>query len=217
MPELLEAYAEAIRTSAPRPTWITRFGGPGGAAPGGSSAVTQELEPGSYVWICPVEDSLGNPHFAKGESKTFVVREAGTDPAGQAAPPTATATIRLTDFGFALDSAIAGGRHTLRVENAGMEPHDLVLLRLAPGATLDDVRRFLNPERARRPDEADQPPPPLESLGMPVGGIAVIAPGMHVFLDADLAPGEYVLACMATAPDGRSHIEHGMIQQVRIQ
>jgi hypothetical protein len=49
-----------------------------------------------------------------------------------------------------------------------------------------------------------------------VGGIAVIAPGMHVFLEADLAPGEYVLACMATAPDGRSHIEHGMIQQVRI-
>jgi hypothetical protein len=29
--------------------------------------------------------------------------------------------------------------------------------------------------------------------------------------------GDYVLLCMATAPDGKSHIEHGMIKQFRIQ
>ena len=57
--ELVAAYAEAIRTSGPRPKWVTRFGGPGGAAPGDSSSDTQYLEPGSYVWICPVEDDKG--------------------------------------------------------------------------------------------------------------------------------------------------------------
>ena len=31
-----------------------------------------------------------------------------------------------------------------------------------------------------------------------------------------LSPGEYALVRMATAPDGRSHIEHGMIRQNRI-
>ena len=31
-----------------------------------------------------------------------------------------------------------------------------------------------------------------------------------------LSPGEYVLICMATAPDGRSHIEHGMAQQLTV-
>ena len=49
--DLVAAYAEAIRTSGPRPKWVTRFGGPGGTAPGGTSTVTQFLEPGTYVWI----------------------------------------------------------------------------------------------------------------------------------------------------------------------
>ena len=71
--ELVQGYAKAIRTSGPRPEWLTRFGGPGGTAPGATSSVTQYLEPGSYVWICPVEDSNGNPHFGKGEYKPFVV------------------------------------------------------------------------------------------------------------------------------------------------
>lgn len=214
--ELLDAYAEAIRTSAARPKWIKRFGGPGGVAPGGSSAVTQNLEPGSYVWICPVEDTAGHPHFAKGESKAFVVR-AATNPAGQASPPVASAVIRLMDFTFAVDSQLTAGRHMIRVENTGSEPHDLVMMKLAPGETLEQVRSFLNPERARRPGEAGQPLPPLKSLELLAGGIAVIAPGMHVFFQADLTPGEYLLVCMTTAPDGRSHIEHGMIQQIRIQ
>lgn len=73
----------------------------------------------------------------------------------------------------------------------------------------------LNPERARRGDQAGEPPPPLERLGTGAGGIA-IAPGMESFFDANLSPGEYALVCMATAPDGRSHIEHGMLRQIRI-
>lgn len=121
------------------------------------------------------------------------------------------------DFTFRVDSQLKAGRHTIRVENAGLEPHDLVMMKLAPGETLDDVRSFMNPERARRPGAADTPPPPLKSLENLGGGIAVIGSGMHVFFEADLTPGEYVLICMTTAPDGRAHIEHGMIQQVRIQ
>jgi len=210
-------YAEAIRTSAPRPDWLTRFGGPGGAAPGDTSNVTQFLEPGSYVWICPVEDSAGNPHFSKGEFTTFVVRTSSTDTA-PVAPPTATMSIRLMDYSFAFDAPPAAGHHTIRVQNTGGQGHDLVMLKLAPGKTLEDVRLSLNPERARRADQRDQPAAPLESLvGPGGGGIAAIRPGMEVFFTTTFTPGEYVLVCMATAPDGRSHIEHGMIQQIRIQ
>lgn len=64
------------------------------------------------------------------------------------------------------------GQHTIRVENAGLEPRDLVMMKLAPG--------------------------------------------MESFFEADLSPGAYVLLCMATAPDGRSHIEHGMVKEIRI-
>ena len=112
VPELVDAYALAIRTSGPRPKWVTRFGGPGGTAPSDSSTVTQYLEPGSYVWICPVEDEKGNPHFGKGEFKPFVVRAAAGGVDDRGAAPEASVVIRLTDFSFELD-APAPGRHTV--------------------------------------------------------------------------------------------------------
>lgn len=214
--ELVDAYADAIRTSGARPQWVKRFGGPGGTAPGDSSSVTQYLEPGSYVWICPVEDSAGGPHFAKGEVKPFVVGAANPALADRGAAPKADVVIRLLDFSFAIDSSLRAGRHTIRVENAGAEPHDLVLMKLAPGRTLEDVRTSMNPERPRRPDQSAEPVPPLESLGTLTGGIAVIAPRMQTFFETTLTRGEYVLICMTTAPDGRSHIEHGMIRQVSV-
>ncbi len=216
VPELVEAYAEAIRTSGPRPKWLTRFGGPGGAAPGETSSVTQFLEPGSYVWVCPIEDEAGTPHFAKGETWPFVVRAAGPDVANPAAAPVADLVVRLLDFSFDVGTPIRAGRHTVRVENAGVEPHDLVVMKLAPGRTIQDLQTWMNPERARRPGQAEEPPPPLETVGTGAGGIAAIAPGMASYFEADLTPGEYVLLCMATAPDGRSHIEHGMIRQVSV-
>jgi hypothetical protein len=75
----------------------------------------------------------------------------------------------------------------------------------------------MNPERARRTGQAGEPPPPLESLMTGAGGIAAIAPGMEAFFETGITPGEYVLVCMATAPDGRSHIEHGMIRQISVR
>ncbi|MEO5510088.1 MAG: hypothetical protein ABIS27_05620 [Longimicrobiales bacterium] len=217
VPELVQAYAEAIRTSGPRPKWVVRFGGPGGAAPSDSSAVTQNLEPGSYVLICPVEDSAGKPHFGNGEVKALVVRTAKADLAGQASAPTATMSIHLNDYAFGFDAPPMAGQHMIRVDNAGQQPHDVVLLKLAPGKTLNDVRMTMNPERARRPDEKNQPEMSMASLATMGGGIAVIRPGMEVFFKMNLIPGEYALVCMTTAPDGRSHIEHGMIQQMRIE
>lgn len=215
--DLVGAYLDAIRKSAPRPAWVKRFGGPGGTAPGDSSNVTQQLEPGSYVWICPVEDSTGTPHFAKGEVKPFVVHAVAGDAAGRAGPPKSDAAIRLSDFAFAVEAPLKPGRHTIRVENAGAEPHDLSLMKLAPGRTIDELRDWMNPERARRRHDAKAPPPPLEAIGSVAGGIAVISPGMSAYFDTTLTPGDYVLFCMATAPDGRSHIEHGMMQQIKVE
>jgi hypothetical protein len=183
--------------------------------------VTQYLEPGSYVWVCPIEDETGHPHFAKGQFKPFVVRATDGVVADRGAAPEADVVIRLTDYSFELDAPLRAGRHTVRVENTGADlreyGHDLVVFKLAPGKTLADMQRSLNPERARRPEERDDEAPSLESLGSLVGGVAAMATGMEVFFDVELTPGEYVLVCMATAPDGRSHIEHGMIQQVTVR
>ena len=41
--------------------------------------------------------------------------------------------------------------------------------------------------------------------------------GMDVFFATTLTRGDYVLLCMTTAKDGRSHLEHGMIQRMSVQ
>jgi hypothetical protein len=131
--------------------------------------------------------------------------------------PSAAATIRLLDFGFSVDSQMMAGEQTIRARNAGVEGHDLVMMKLAQGITLDDVSRTMNPEAARRSGNSAKPPVPFESLGTPVGGIAAIHSGMDVYFTVTLTPGDYALLCMATAGDGRSHIEHGMIQLMTVK
>lgn len=215
--DLVDAYAEAIRTSGPRPKWVRRFGGPGGVAPGDSASVTQLLQPGNYIWICPIEDSTGAPHFGKGEVKAFTVHAASADTANRATAPEADVQVRLMDYSFTVDTPLTTGRHTIRVENGGVEPHDLVLMKLAPGRTAEDLAMWLNPEQARRDEPAAAPPGSMRDLGMLAGGVAALGPGMEAFVEVELGTGEYALLCMATAPDGRSHIEHGMIRQVSVR
>ena len=176
---LVEHYAKAIRESGPRPTWIVRFGGPGAAGPHQTASVTQNLVPGSYVWICPVENEKGEAHFGVGEYREFVVRAANPGTVEAAAEPVASATVRLVDHAFTPDSSLMrAGRHTIRVENDGGEPHDMNMMKLAPGRTSEDLQRVLDPERARRPGDKDEPPPPLHELGSMVGGVAAMAPKM---------------------------------------
>lgn len=215
--DLAVAYAEAIRTSGPRPAWVRRFGGPGGAAPGDTMRVTQHLDAGEYVWICPVEDDAGRPHFSNGEVKAFVVRADSASAPPGAAPLAPTATIHLSDYAFTPEAPLTPGQHRIRVVNDGAEPHDLSLLKLAEGKTVDDVRAWLDPERARREVPAKPLEVPLDNLDGVGGGVAAMAPGMEAYVEATLTPGEYVLACMVTAPDGRSHIEHGMIRQISVR
>jgi hypothetical protein len=90
------------------------------------------------------------------------------------------------------------------------------MMKLMPGKTIEDIQNWMNPERARRADQAKGPAPSIETLASPGsgGGIAAIAPKMESFIEANITPGEYALFCMATAPDGRSHMEHGMIRQI---
>jgi hypothetical protein len=40
--------------------------------------------------------------------------------------------------------------------------------------------------------------------------------GADAYFEVDLAPGNYVLLCLITAVDGRSHIDHGMIQPIQV-
>jgi hypothetical protein len=57
-----------------------------------------------------------------------------------------------------------------------------------------------------------QGPPPATS----VGGVSSLAANTEAYFEVDLTSGDYALLCFVTAPDGRPHTEHGMIQRISI-
>ncbi len=200
--ELVEAYAEAIRTRGPRPEWMTRFGGPMAEPHSTAASVTQDLEPGLYAWVCGLEMPDGTIHFTAGEAQALVVLPTN-DQAASLAAPAVDNTMQLSDYAFALQAPLRSGSQTLKVENLGPEPHEVALAELAPGMTVADVEAWLNDP---------QGPPPATV----VGAVTALAPSLTAYLELNLTPGSYVLLCFVSAPDGRPHIAHGMIQQVTV-
>lgn len=200
--DLVEAYAEAIRTRGPRPEWMIRFGGPVAEPHSIAASVTQDLEAGLYAWICGMDTPDGTTHFTAREARALVVLPTGERTSGLTAP-NADNVMRLLDYSFALEAPLRSGIQTLMVENLGPEPHEVSVVKLAAGMTLADFEAWFN----------DPQGPPPATLA---GAVAALAPSLTAYLELDLTPGSYVLFCYVTAPDGRPHIAHGMIQQVTV-
>jgi hypothetical protein len=203
--EFVEAYEHAWRTVGPRPSWAKRVGGPGVAAPHATTNATMYLEPGSYGWYCHMWED-GVPHVFRntGMEHAFVVVARGDD-APNTTPPEATAEILLHDYSFQPSTPLTAGRHVFRVVNHGAEPHEVALVKLGSGVTIGDVLAW--------EQDMESPPPDFESTG----GVNALATGAETYFEVELEPGDYVLLCFVTAPDGRSHVQHGMIRQFSVE
>lgn len=191
------------------PSWATLMGGPNAAPPGGHGATsaTVPLRPGEYAWLCFVHSPMdGEPHYEKGMITGMTVT-AGERPE----LPEADMLMRLTDYDFELSEPLTPGTHTIRVRNYAAQPHEVVMFKLAPDKTREDLMAFLagmlDPEAA-----PPQGPPP----GMPVGGVSPIAQGEANNVTLDVTPGDYVLLCVLPAPEGGIHVDQGMIKTVTV-
>lgn len=211
-------YREAWQTDGPRPAWGVRAGGVG-AFPGGQSEAMVYLEPGSYGLYCVMDTETGVPHvFGRRMFRALtVVPRGGAD--APPAPPEPTVTLTMNDYTFRLSRPLTAGHHVVRVVNEGVEPHEVGLLRLPDDMTADGLQRafadYMEMTAAVK-DGATRGPaelPPVE----PAGGIAALAKGLEAYFETDLRPGAYVLICFVTAPDGRPHVAHGMVQYLRIE
>jgi len=198
----LADIAAAMKHPGPMPSWAIDHGGVNAPHPGGGMAsATQMLEPGDYALICFIPSPDGTPHFAKGMVRSLTV----TPSAGPGAPePTADIVMKLSDYAFTPSKALTAGKHTIRIESAGTQSHELQLVRLVPGKKAEDVAAW-----------AEKPvgPPP----GVPMGGVPALAKGTAAYITVDLTPGDYALICfLPDAKDGKPHFMHGMIQTVHI-
>lgn len=191
----------ALAKPGPLPSWAKEMGGPNAPAPGVEANATLMLEPGNYAIICFV-DLGGPPHFMKGMVRPLrVVPATGRS----AAKPRVDVTATLVDYGFKLSSPIRPGKRTIRVHNAGPQPHEVELVQLAPGASVGDFMKWM---------ETMKGPPPGKALG----GIAGLEPGMSQYFSADFVPGSYGLICfLPDKKDRKPHFVHGMMQQIEVK
>ena len=191
----------ALAKPGPLRSWAKEMGGPNAPDPGLEANATLMLEPGNYAVICFV-DLGGPPHFMKGMVRPLRVAPA-TGPS--AAKPRVDVTATLVDYGFKLSSPIRPGKRTIRVHNAGPQPHEVELVQLAPGASVGDFMKWM---------ETMKGPPPGKALG----GIAGLESGMSQYFSADFVPGSYALICfLPDKKDGKPHFVHGMTQQIEVK
>jgi hypothetical protein len=197
-----DSLLAAMKNPGPPPPWMVFVGGPNAPAPGTESNATLTLDPGNYALLCFVDTPDKIPHMMKGMTRPLTVTPATTPVASTLPPPTLTVT--MNEYSFTLDKPLSVGKHTIKVVNAGKEPHEFSILRMDPGKTLEDLGAWM---------ETMQGPPP----GAPLGGIAPTVNGNDGQFDIDLAPGNYLLVCFLPAPDGKLHFMHGMQQQIQLQ
>lgn len=195
-------FTAALQAGGPFPAWAVPAGGPNPSAPGlPESSVTLRLEPGPYALVCFIPSADGMPHVAKGMVASLDVVAEGA----VAGNPTGDVEMVLTDYAFGLAAPMTAGPHDIHVANQASQPHEVVLVRLAEGAT-----GMAFPEWA---DGGMKGPPPATMIG----GVSAIATGQSASFPVDLAPGRYALICFVPdAKDGKPHFVHGMVQEFTI-
>lgn len=205
-----KTYADAqaaFKKPGPPPRWLTMVGGPNAPSPNSESNATIDMAPGEYALFCVVDLPGGVPHVAKGMIHPLTVT-AATGPT--AAMPTADIRVTLFDYNFDLSKPVTAGAHTFEVMTKPGQPHELELIKLAPGKTPDDVMKWMGDAAAGK---ASGPPP-----GDGVGGVVPATTGKPVTFSANFEAGAtYMLICfMPDAKDNKPHFMHGMMQTFKI-
>jgi hypothetical protein len=146
--------------------------------------------------MCVIDTPDKVPHFAKGMMKEMTVTAA---PAVAATPPTADVSLTLNDYSFTFSSPLTAGHHVIKVDNVAAQPHEVFLIKLAPGKTPDDLAKWSATYKGDPP-------------GMPMGGTPALVKGITHWVPVDLTPGNYVAICFVPdVKDGKPHVAHGMI------
>lgn len=178
---------------------VDEAGGINAVDAGATATGYADLEPGAYVVLCFLPSPAGPSHLHEGMVAELTVVDA---PATEAAldAPEAVQEITLSDFAFTLPEGGLAEAGAYRVVNAGVQDHEMSIMRIADGKTLPDVFAFL-----QGGFQGEQP------LAF-VGGAGGVEPGGDSYIDLDLAPGEYVAMCFIPDPgSGKRHAELGMV------
>ena len=200
-----QVLAAAKRGSSAEPyieSVLDFAGGPNATTPHGQQETIINLTPGHYVALCFVPGPDGMPHYQMGMITPFTVTASSRQ--ATTGEPTADAVVRLVDFGFVIPAGLKQG-DLVKVVNQGTEAHEIAIVQLAPGKTVQDILTWATKPTATVPF-------------LFVGGLSMIAPGSTEWLMLSLNPGRYVAFCFVTDPaTGKRHVMLGMIAPLMVQ
>jgi uncharacterized cupredoxin-like copper-binding protein len=126
-----------------------------------------------------------------------------------------------TTYAFDGPSTLNPGWVTFHLANKGMEPHQLVLIKLPPGVTFAQHAAMMN---ATGTNATGNPTNHNDTMGMGanatakdiyVGGIGNVLPGAVANATVHLTPGTYVIECQIPGPAG-VHAMHGMMKELTV-
>lgn len=199
----LADLGQAMKNHGPPPAWMKFVGGPNAIPPGKNSNATAVLEPGRYAYLCFVWGADKVIHVAKGMVREFEVVDSTSTAAREL--PAADITINLLDYDFQLSQPLTPGRKTILVTNAGPQQHELALIKLAPGKTVEDIAHYVEGGMKGAPP------------GEPIGGVVGLDKGGRGTFTAELDAGNYGLMCfIPDAKDGKPHLAHGMMKTFKV-
>ena len=123
--------------------------------------------------------------------------------------PAAHVRVVGSEYAYAVAREIPGGVVAMEFVNTGDEVHEYAMGRVdSPHTVREFVDLILDPA-----DEAEQEEP---EWAHDIGGVPALSPGERVTITRRLKPGTYGLLCFVPAPDGKTHLEHGMHAQFTV-
>jgi hypothetical protein len=148
--------------------------------------------------------------FGEGPQTPAVITVSGEAPAG-AAEPAAAVAVQMQDFAFVgLPGTLPAGRQVWQVTTTGPQHHLLAIDAVPPGTTLEQVLALFEGFMTGTPGPGAGAL--TEADFVTVGGMEVQSAGQTAWVELDLAPGTYAVACFWPDPaTGMPHAFMGMV------
>jgi hypothetical protein len=187
------------------PTWVNFHGG-SPIGPDQTRSYTVFLGPGTY-YLLSIEGDDEGPFAARGALLPITV---------EAPAMHADVTVTLRDYEFVVEGTFVSGSQVVRVHNAANQAHEMLMLPLPPGMSLEDMFAMeAEHDGAAGGEHAEGPP---EEEGMSSGsirGMWAINPGETVYVTVHLDPGSYGIVCFIPDADG-PHAMQGMALEITV-
>lgn len=128
--------AEERQGNQEEPDWIEDVAGAPLLSPGKTIAITRTLQPGRYVFVCPLPAPNGRLHSDHGMVRIFEVEGRSDDDL-----PVADAVVTATGNGFEVPK-LKAGRQTIELRNGASDERGFILFSPEPGKTLEDIGKW---------------------------------------------------------------------------